>query len=51
MKLRKYGIKNSASAEKHTLTDEQILLLIKLRVNVVLAYDSDVPLKKYRMID
>lgn len=42
MKLRKFGMKNSASAEKHTLTDEQIKLLIKLRVDIVLAYDSDV---------
>lgn len=49
MKLRKYGRKNSASAEKHSLTDEQIELLIKLKVDVVLAYDSDVSLKE--MID
>lgn len=42
MKLFGNGIKDSASAEKHTLTDEQIKLLIKLRVNVVFCYDSDV---------
>ena len=37
-----WGYRNCASAEKHTLTTEQINLLAKLRVNVVLAYDSDV---------
>ena len=42
MKLRSNSIKNSASAEKHSLTDEQISLLLKLRVNIVLAYDKDV---------
>jgi len=42
MKAYGWGYKNSASAEKHTLTNEQIELLIKLRVNVVLAYDSDI---------
>jgi DNA primase len=42
MKLRKYGKKNSASAEKHTLTDEQIKLLIQLHVDIVLAFDTDV---------
>ena len=42
MKIYGWGYKNSASAEKHTLTDEQIRLLVKLRVNVVFAYDSDV---------
>lgn len=42
MKAYGWGYKNCASAEKHTLTDEQVNLLVKLRVNVVLAYDSDV---------
>ena len=42
MKAYDWGYKNCVSAEKHTLTDEQIDLLIKLRVNVVLAYDSDI---------
>lgn len=42
MKLMSYGIDNSASAEKHTLTMEQIKLLIELGVDIVLAYDSDV---------
>lgn len=37
-----WGFKNCVSAEKHTLTPEQVALLLKLRVNVVLAYDSDV---------
>lgn len=42
MKAFGWGYKNSVSAEKHTLTDEQIKLLVKLRVNVVIAFDSDV---------
>lgn len=42
MKAYGWGYKNCASAEKHTLTDEQIDLLVKLRVNVVFAYDSDI---------
>ena len=42
MKIFGWGYKNSASAEKHTLTDEQLKLLVKLRVNIVFAYDSDV---------
>jgi DNA primase len=42
MKLFAYGIKDSASAEKHTLTNEQMTWLIKLGIDVVLCYDSDV---------
>ena len=42
MKAYGWGYKNCASAEKHTLTEEQIALLVKLRVNIVFAYDSDV---------
>lgn len=42
MKSFGWGYKNCVSAEKHTLTDEQILLLVKLRVNVVFAYDTDI---------
>ena len=37
-----WGYKNSASAEKHTLTDEQLSLIAQLHVNVVFAYDSDI---------
>lgn len=46
MKLFGNEIKDSASAEKHTLTDEQIRLLIKLRANIVFCYDSDVTYKE-----
>ena len=46
MKAYGWGFKNCVSAEKHTLTDEQIKLLVKLRVNVVFAYDSDVDYRK-----
>lgn len=42
MKAYGWGYKNVASAEKHNLTPEQMQLLVKLRVNVVFAYDSDV---------
>lgn len=42
MKVCEWGYKNTASAEKHSLTDTQIILLIKLGVDIVLAYDSDV---------
>lgn len=46
MKAYGWGFKNCASAEKHTLTNEQIDLLVKLRVNIVFAYDSDVNFRK-----
>lgn len=42
MKAYDWGYKNCVSAEKHTLTPEQIALLVKLKVNIVFAYDSDV---------
>lgn len=50
MKLFGNGIKDSASAEKHTLTNEQIIYLIKLGVDVVLCYDSDVSYKEKEVI-
>lgn len=47
MKLFGNDIKNSASAEKHTLTPEQIAWIIKSDIkDVVLAYDSDVTYKE-----
>ena len=42
MKCFGWGYKNCISAEKHTLTTEQIMLLIRLNVDIVFAYDSDV---------
>lgn len=42
MKMYGWGYKNCVSAEKHTLTEEQENLLIKLRVNIVFAYDADI---------
>lgn len=42
MKAFGWGYKNSVSAEKHTLTEEQISLLIRLKVNIVFAFDKDV---------
>jgi DNA primase len=50
MKLFGNGIKDSASAEKHTLTNEQIIYLIKLGVDVVLCYDSDVSYKEKEVV-
>jgi len=46
MKAFQWGYKNCVSAEKHTLTDEQIRLLIKMQASVVLAYDKDVDYKE-----
>lgn len=47
MKLYGNGIKNSVSAEKHSLTPEQIAWIIKSDVkDVVFAYDSDVNYKE-----
>lgn len=48
MKAYGWGYKNCASAEKHTLTKEQLDLLVKLKVNIVFAYDTDV---NYRQSD
>lgn len=42
MKAYGWGYKNCVSAEKHTLTPEQIQLLVKMKTNVIFAYDSDV---------
>ena len=42
MKAYGWGYKNCVSAEKHTLTDEQIRLLVKMHVNIVFAYDADI---------
>lgn len=42
MKAYGWGYKNCVSAEKHTLTEQQEELLIKLRCDIVFAYDNDV---------
>ena len=42
MKCYGWGFKNCVSAETHTFSDEQINLLVKLRVDITLAFDSDV---------
>lgn len=46
MKMYGWGYKNCVSAEKHTLTKGQENLLVKLKVNIVFAYDSDVSYKQ-----
>lgn len=50
MKAYDYGFKNCVSAEKHSLTADQIILLIKLKVNIVFAYDSDVSYSSKQLI-
>ena len=42
MKIFDWGYKNSVSAETHSITNEQIEILIRLRSDVVFAFDSDV---------
>lgn len=51
MKLYTWGIKDSASAEKHTLTPEQIKILISTREikSVVFCYDSDVSYRERKV--
>lgn len=50
MKCFGWGYKNCVSAEKHSLTNEQIRLLVSLRVDVVLAFDSDVSYREKDVI-
>lgn len=45
MKAYGWGFCNCVSAETHSLTKEQISLLVKLRTNIVFAYDTDVDYK------
>lgn len=51
MKAYGWGYKNCASVEKHTLTDEQIKLIVSLRVDVVLAFDTDVSYQERNLRD
>ena len=51
MKCFGWGYKNCASVEKHSVTDEQIRLLIRLKVNIVFAYDSDVSYRTKDIIE
>lgn len=51
MKMYAWGYKNAASAEKHTLTDEQIALLVRLRCSIVFAYDSDISYSQDDVVD
>ena len=37
-----WGYRNCVSAEKHTLTKEQVDIIVRLKVDVVFAYDADV---------
>ena len=42
MKAYGWGYRHCASAETHSLSDEQLALLIRLKVNIVFAWDTDV---------
>ena len=45
MKMASKGIRNTCCVCCHDLSDEQVKILIGLNVNIVLAYDSDIPLE------
>ena len=45
LKMASKGIRNCVSVGSHDLSDEQVKILIGLNVNIVLAYDEDVPLE------
>ena len=48
MKADSYGYINSVSAETSTLTLYQVRVLVGMHVNVVIAFDQDVPLEKIK---
>ena len=45
LKMASKGYRNCVSVGSHDLSDEQVKILIGLNVNIVLAYDSDIPLE------
>ena len=45
MKMVSKGIRNTCCVCCHDLSEEQVKILIGLNVNIVLAYDSDIPLE------
>ncbi len=51
MKAYGWGYRNAVSAETHTLSDEQIELLLSLRVNVVIAWDSDINMHDKEVVE
>ena len=51
MKAYGWGYKNCVSAETHSLSSEQIDLLLSLKVDVVIAWDSDVSKSDHDVID
>lgn len=50
MKAFGWGFKNCVSVESHALTDAQIRLIISLRANVVIAFDSDINYKDKALV-
>lgn len=51
MKAFGWGFKNCVSVESHALTDAQIRLILRLRANVVVAFDSDISYKDKAIAD
>ena len=45
LKMASKGIRNTCCVCCHDLSEEQVKILIGLNVNIVLAYDSDIPLE------
>ena len=45
LKMASKGYRNCVSVGSHDLSDEQVKILIGLNVNIVLAYDSDIPIE------
>ena len=45
LKMASKGYRNCVSVGSHDLSEEQVKILIGLNVNIVLAYDSDIPLE------
>ena len=45
LKMASKGYRNCVSVGSHDLSEEQVKILIGLNVNIVLAYDSDIPIE------
>lgn len=51
MKAWCFGNKNSVSVESHCITDGQLKLIVKLGVNVTLAFDKDVDISSKKVLN
>lgn len=50
MKCYGWGVKNTAAVGNHSMTEDQLRLLLKLKVNVIFAYDKDVDITRDQAI-